>query len=80
MIKLDDQSQTLFLFKEMSIYNKMSYNKNIKKLQNLMLNSISHNLYTPINALIQLNKNLGNLLGRLTEPTLKVINMIGVCL
>lgn len=58
MVKLDNSKQTLFLFKEVSMYNKISQAKTTEKLQNLMLNSISHNLYTPINSLIQLNQNM----------------------
>lgn len=80
IVKLEDQSQTLFLFKEMSIYNKLSFKKNMNKMQNLMLNSISHNLYTPINGLIELNKNMSTIVEIQTEQSMKVMQMMGICL
>jgi signal transduction histidine kinase len=82
MVKLDNNSQILFLFKEVSIYNKLSQARTTEKLQNLMLNSISHNLYTPLNALIQLNKSMSLMLDSesINEPAEKVMHMMGVCL
>ena len=58
MVKLDDESQVLFLFKEVSIYNKLSKAKTTEKFSNILINSIAHNLFTPLNALIQLNKSM----------------------
>ena len=52
MIKLDDDSQVLFLFKEVSVYNKLSKAKTTEKISNILINSIAHNLFTPLNVLI----------------------------
>ena len=54
IVLLDENAQVLFLFKEVSIYNKLS----TEKFSNILINSIAHNLYTPLNALIQLNRSL----------------------
>ncbi len=56
IIKLDDESQVLFLFKEVSVYNKLSKAKTTEKISSILINSIAHNLFTPLNVLIQLNK------------------------
>ena len=58
IVKLDDEHQILFLFKEVSIYNKLSKAKTTEKFSNLLINSIAHNLFTPLNALIQLNRSM----------------------
>ena len=52
MIKLDDDSQVLFLFKEVSVYHKLSKAKTTEKISNILINSIAHNLFTPLNVLI----------------------------
>jgi hypothetical protein len=52
MVKLDDESQVLFLFKEVSMYNKLNKAKTTEKFSNILINSIAHNLFTPLNALI----------------------------
>lgn len=52
IVKLNDQSQIMFLFKEISIYNKLSKAKTTEKFSNILINSIAHNLFTPLNALI----------------------------
>ena len=52
IIKLDDESQVLFLFKEVSVYNKLSKAKTTEKISNILINSIAHNLFTPLNVLI----------------------------
>jgi hypothetical protein len=52
IIKLDDESQVLFLFKEVSVYNKLSKAKTTEKITNILINSIAHNLFTPLNVLI----------------------------
>lgn len=80
MVKLDNSCQTLFLFKEVSMYNKMASAKTTEKLQNLMLNSISHNLYTPINSLIQLNQNMILAIDGLNTHALRIMRMMGICL
>lgn len=49
MVKLDEESQVLFLFKEVSKYNKISKAKIREKFSNLLINSLSHNLFTPLN-------------------------------
>jgi len=49
MVKLDEESQVLFLFKEVSSYNKLSKAKITEKFSNLLINSLSHNLFTPLN-------------------------------
>ena len=67
MVKLDDDSQVLFLFKEVSIYNKLSKAKTTEKFSNILINTIAHNLYTPINALIQLNKGMSEHIGGLND-------------
>ena len=51
MVKLDDDLQVLFLFKEISIYNRLSKARTTEKFSNILVNSISHNLNTPLNAL-----------------------------
>jgi len=60
MVKLDDDSQVLFLYKEVSIYNKLSKAKTTEKFSNILINTIAHNLFTPLNALIQLNKGMSD--------------------
>lgn len=57
----------LFLFKEVSIYNKLSKAKTTEKFFNLLINSIAHNLYTPLNALIQLNKSISEIISGVNE-------------
>lgn len=52
IVKLDNENQVLFLFKEVSIYNKLSKAQTTEKFSNIMINSIAHNLFTPLNALI----------------------------
>ena len=62
MVKLDNDSQVLFLFKEVSIYNRLSKARTTERFTNLLINSIAHNLFTPLNALINLNKTMGELI------------------
>jgi hypothetical protein len=52
IVKLDDESQVLFLFKEVSVYNRLSKARTTEKFSNILINSIAHNLFTPLNALI----------------------------
>lgn len=52
LIKLDSENQVLFLFKEVSVYNKLSKAKTTEKFSNILINSIAHNLFTPLNVLI----------------------------
>lgn len=52
MVKLDDETQVLFLFKEVSTYNKLEKEKTQEKFANILINSIAHNLFTPLNQLI----------------------------
>jgi hypothetical protein len=52
MIKLDSDNQVLFLFKEVSVYNKLSKARTTEKFSNILINSIAHNLFTPLNVLI----------------------------
>jgi signal transduction histidine kinase len=81
MVKLDDGTQVLFLFKEVSIYHKLSRAKTTEKFTNLLINSIAHNFFTPLNALIQLNKSLEDMIGcNQMDTAEKNIQMIGVCL
>jgi len=49
MVKLDEESRVLFLFKEVSSYNKQAHAKMTEKFSNLLINSLSHNLFTPLN-------------------------------
>ena len=62
MVKLDNDSQVLFLFKEVSIYNRLSKARTTERFTNLLINSIAHNLFTPLNALIHLNKTMAELI------------------
>ena len=80
MVKLDDESQVLFLFKEVSMYNKLNKAKTTEKFSNILINSIAHNLFTPLNALIQLNKNMADNANRNKEVSEKNVQMIGCCL
>ena len=77
IVKLDDKSQVLFLFKEVSIYNKLNKARTTEKFSNILLNSIAHNLYTPLNALIQLNKNMAY---SKIEQGKESVRMVGICL
>lgn len=70
----------MFLFKEVSLYNKLSLAKKTDKLTNLLLNSIAHNMYTPLNALIQLNKNLSTVIELENQTVVKLMQMMGLCL
>jgi K+-sensing histidine kinase KdpD len=80
-VKLDDDnSQVLFLFKEISIFNKLSKAQTTEKFSNLLINSIAHNLFTPLNALIQLNKSMSDLIEGQNDIAEKNVQMIGVCL
>ena len=80
MVKLDDDSQVLFLFKEVSIYDKISKAQTKEKFSNILINSIAHNLFTPLNALIHLNKSMSDLIEGFNETAEKKIQMIGICL
>ena len=71
MVKLDEDSQVLFLFKEVSIYNRLSKAKTTEKFSNILINSIAHNLFTPLNALIQLNKSMSDLIEGVNETAEK---------
>ena len=70
----------MFLFKEISIYNKLSKAKTTEKFSNILINSIAHNLFTPLNALIQLNKAQSNVITNSNPAAQKNCIMIGVCL
>ena len=67
MVKLDDDSQVLFLFKEVSTYSKMTKAKTTEKFSNILINSIAHNLFTPLNQLIQLNKGMSHLVQGISD-------------
>ena len=69
----------MFLFKEISIYNKLSKAKTTEKFSNILINSIAHNLFTPLNALIQLNKAQSMVITTIPAAQ-KNCTMIGVCL
>ena len=58
MVKLDDDGQVLFLFKEVSAFNKFQKAQTTEKFSNILINSVAHNLFTPLNQLIQLNKSM----------------------
>jgi hypothetical protein len=62
IVKLDDESQVLFLFKEVSVYNRLSKARTTEKFSNILINSIAHNLFTPLNALIQLTKSMSDII------------------
>ena len=62
IVKLNSDSQVLFLFKEISIYDKLSKAQVTEKFTNMLINSVAHNLFTPLNALIELNKSMNELL------------------
>ena len=68
------------MFKEVSIYNKLSKAKTTEKFFNLLINSIAHNLYTPLNALIQLNKSISEILSGVNDMAETNVHMIGICL
>jgi len=80
IVKLDSNHQILFLFKEVSIYNKLSRAKTTEKFSNILINSIAHNLYTPLNALIQLNKSMSDIITGVNELAEQNVHMIGICL
>lgn len=81
MVKLDNESQVLFLFKEVSIYNRLSKARTTERFTNLLINSIAHNLFSPLNALIHLNKTMAELIveGQ-NEVAQENGQMIGQCL
>jgi len=67
------------LFKEVSDYNKLTKAKTTEKLSNLLINSVAHNLYTPLTHLVSLTK----MLKIQFESGIKAENTIGklgVCL
>ena len=64
----------------MSIYDKLSKAKTTEKFSNILINSIAHNLFTPLNALIHLNKSMSDLIEGFNETAEKKIQMIGICL
>lgn len=80
MVKLDNDSQVLFLFKEVSIYNRLSKARTTERFTNLLINSIAHNLFTPLNALINLNKTMGELIEGQNSVAEQNGQMIGQCL
>jgi len=80
MVKLDNDSQVLFLFKEVSIYNRLSKARTTERFTNLLINSIAHNLFTPLNALINLNKTMGELIMGVNPTAEHNGQMIGQCL
>jgi K+-sensing histidine kinase KdpD len=80
MVKLDDESQVLFLFKEVSTYNKLEKEKTQEKFANILINSIAHNLFTPLNQLIQLNKGMSHLVSGLNNSAAQSVQMVGICL
>ena len=80
IVKLNSDSQVLFLFKEISIYDKLSKAQVTEKFTNMLINSVAHNLFTPLNALIELNKSMNELLQGQDGLLEKNTHMIGVCL
>lgn len=80
MVKLDNESQVLFLFKEVSIYNRLQKARTTERFTNLLINSIAHNLFTPLNALIHLNKSLSNLVKGKNQAAEYNSQMISQCL
>jgi len=80
IVKLDDESQVLFLFKEVSVYNRLSKARTTEKFSNILINSIAHNLFTPLNALIQLTKSMSDIIVGVNQIAEKNVQMIGICL
>lgn len=60
MVKLDHDSQVLFLFKEISIFSRLSQARTTEMLQTILINSVAHNFFTPLNTLIQLNREMAD--------------------
>ena len=83
MVKLDNEGekvQILFLFKEVSIYNKLQKAKTTEKFTNILINSIAHNLYTPLNSLISLNKGMQETLDTTNLMANNLVHQIGITL
>lgn len=59
MVKLDDDQQLLFLFKEISIYSRLQKARIKERLANVLINSVAHNFFTPLSSAIQANKDMG---------------------
>ena len=64
----------------MSIYNRLSKARTTEKFSNILINSIAHNLFTPLNAMIQLTKSMSDLILGINEMADKNVQMIGICL
>mmetsp|Transcript_17018 Transcript_17018/g.26274 ORF Transcript_17018/g.26274 Transcript_17018/m.26274 type:complete len:81 (-) Transcript_17018:2395-2637(-) len=80
MVKLDDDSQVLFLFKEVSSFNKLTHAKTTEKFSNLLINSVSHNLYTPLTQIGEFTQMLKDSLQKGNLRVDRTIGMIGQCL
>jgi K+-sensing histidine kinase KdpD len=63
-----------------SIYNRLSKARTTEKFSNILINSIAHNLFTPLNAMIQLTKSMSDLILGINEMADKNVQMIGICL
>lgn len=44
------------------MYNRLSKARTTEKFSNILINSIAHNLFTPLNALIQLTKSMSDII------------------
>lgn len=83
MVKLDNEEkkvQVLFLFKEVSIYNKLQKAKTTEKFTNILINSIAHNLFTPLNSLISLNKGMQETIDTTNLMAMNLVHQIGITL
>jgi len=80
MVKLDDESQVLFLFKEVSVYNKLSQAKTTEKFSNLLINSVAHNLYTPLNQLVGYAQMLKMQMDMASGMANQTLTTMGICL
>ena len=70
----------MFLFKEVSVYNRLSKARTTEKFSNILINSIAHNLFTPLNALIQLTKSMSDIIVGVNQIAEKNVQMICICL
>jgi K+-sensing histidine kinase KdpD len=63
-----------------SVYNRLSKARTTEKFSNILINSIAHNLFTPLNAMIQLTKSMSDLILGINDLADKNVQMIGICL
>lgn len=60
MVKLDEDQQVLFLFKEISIYSRLQKARIKERLANVLINSVAHNFNTPLSSAIQANREMSD--------------------